>query len=135
MHGHPDPHALDRVCIRSAADALRLCGDELAKRAHETLRVLHLDRDNRLIAMTEQEGCANGLPISLGRVVREAAHHRSRRLLIAHTHPSGDPTPSLDDHVATRRIAELLRSIKVELVDHLILARSGVFSFRGAGLL
>ncbi len=135
MHGRHDTRALERPCMRTAADVLNLCGYELAQMELESLRVLHLDHDNRLIIMTEQSGSASGLLVSPGKIVREAVHHRAHRLLIAHNHPSGDPTPSLDDHLATRRIAELLRAIEVELVDHLILARNRVFSFRAAGLL
>jgi DNA repair protein RadC len=132
---HGPTRALERPCVRNAAEAVRLFGDELTLFAHEALRVAHLDRHGRLLALTRQDGDHRVLLVSLGQIVREAAHNHSRKLLIAHNHPDGDPTPSLDDHVATRRIAELLRLIDVELVDHLIFARNGVASFRAMGLL
>ncbi len=135
MHDRHDFRSLDRPCVRSAADAVRLFGEELRHLAHETLRIAHLDHGSYLIALTRQDGGHRALRFSLGRIVREAVQHQSRRLLLAHNHPGGDASPSIDDHIATRRIAELLRSIEVELVDHLIFAKDGIVSFRERGLL
>jgi DNA repair protein RadC len=124
-----------RFRLRTAADAVTLFGEELRTAPVECLRLAHLDRGGALIALTGRSGGHDALPLSLNRIVREAFAHDSRRLLVAHNHPSGDPTPSHSDRIATRRLAELLRLLGIELVDHLVFARGGVSSFRQLGLL
>ena len=110
-------------------------GKGLVDSATEILRLAHLDSASRLIALAEQQGRHDALPIAFGQIVRDACHHRTRKLLVAHNHPSGDPTPSYSDRVATRRLAELLRILDIVLLDHLIFARGGIASFRAMGLL
>ena len=56
-------------------------------------------------------------------------------VILAHNHPSGDPTPSRGDVEATRRIAEAGRALDICIHDHVIVARSGWTSFRALGLL
>jgi DNA repair protein RadC len=56
-------------------------------------------------------------------------------LLVAHTHPSGDPKPSKSDLSATRSLARICADLDIHLADHVILAAGGQFSFRKAGLL
>jgi DNA repair protein RadC len=56
-------------------------------------------------------------------------------VVMAHNHPSGDPTPSIADREATRLLAGALKTLDVRLVDHLIVAGQGVTSFRSLGLL
>lgn len=121
--------------LRTAADAALLLGDDLRFAPLEYLRVAHLDRDGGLLAVNEQAGGHDTLPIALDRIAREALLRDSRRLLIAHNHPSGDPTPSAADRHVTRRLVEAMRLFKIELVDHLVFAQNGVSSFRQLGLL
>lgn len=56
-------------------------------------------------------------------------------VLIAHNHPSGDATPSPEDCEITRRLARAGTLLGVPLLDHLIIAEEGYFSFRERGLL
>lgn len=96
---------------------------------------MHLRTDGYFIALAEQSGGLDMIPLSLGNIVRDVCRFHTRRVLLAHNHPSGDPTPSNADRLATQRLAELLRLLEIELVDHLIFARDGVTSFRQLGLL
>lgn len=121
--------------LGTLADAVAVLGEGLRLAPTEWLRLAHLDRDGTLIAMTEQAGDHHLLPLCLRHIVAQAFTHRSARLLIAHNHPSGDPTPSRADLDGTRQLAELLRPLEIRLVDHLVFARGGVTSFRQLGLL
>ena len=124
-----------RPRLLTAADAAALLGQEMRSASREYLRIAHLDRQGGVLALSSQSGGPHALPIALQHIAREAILHESRRLLIAHNHPSGDPTPSMADRTVTRRLAEAMRLIGVELVDHLVFARRGVTSFRQIGLL
>ncbi len=56
-------------------------------------------------------------------------------LVLAHNHPSGDPTPSEEDLAITRRLSEAGRLLGIELVDHVVVARDAYVSFRERKLL
>lgn len=112
-----------------------MLGEGLWSAPIEWLRLAHLDEDGMLIGMTEQAGGDHVLPLRLRHIVGQAFAHGSRRLLVAHNHPSGDPMPSRADLEGTRQLAELLRPLEIALVDHLVFARGGVTSFRQLGLL
>ena len=127
--------AINAPPIRSAADAAHLLGDGLSRRRREALVIVHLDERRRPIAIARQVGKHDSLDLELADIVRDACQLGSRQLLIAHNHPSGDPMPSLTDRIATRRLAELMRLLGIELIDHLIFAKGGIVSFRGLGLL
>lgn len=55
------------------------------------------------------------------------------QFLLAHNHPSGDPTPSAEDMVFTRRIKEAGELMGIQLLDHVIVTQSRHFSFREGG--
>ncbi|GAB6124731.1 JAB domain-containing protein [Humidesulfovibrio idahonensis] len=54
---------------------------------------------------------------------------------MTHNHPCGDPSPSIQDRDLTRRIAHSAKELGLRVLDHLIVAESGHFSFQDAGLL
>lgn len=56
-------------------------------------------------------------------------------LVLAHNHPSGDPTPSEEDLAITRRLHDAGRLLGIELVDHVVVARDAYASFRERKLL
>jgi DNA repair protein RadC len=124
-----------RPRLLTAADAAALLGEEIRCASREYLRIVHLDQHGGVLALSSQRGGHNALPIAMHRIAREALLHDSRRLLIAHNHPSGDSTPSVADRRATRRLAEVMRLIEVDLVDHLVFSCNGVTSFRQLGLI
>ena len=128
-------HPPESFRIYNAADAVELIGEDFSESPIEILRLLHLRSDGHLIAAAEQVGGADLVSISFGRLIREACALGTSRLLVAHNHPSGDPTPSQADCTVTRRLAEILRLLDIELVDHLVFASQGIRSFRAMGLL
>lgn len=127
--------SVPRPCLRTAADAAQMFGADFADQRLESLRIAHLEHDGSLICVSEQHGLHDSVDIATADLLREACLRHTRRIILAHNHPSGDPAPSASDCFATRRIAELLRLLNIELVDHLIFARGGISSFRALGLL
>jgi DNA repair protein RadC len=70
----------------------------------------------------------------VGEVFREAVRRNCSAILLAHNHPSGDPSPSADDVRITQRIVAAGRLLDIEVLDHVILARRGWVSLRERGL-
>jgi DNA repair protein RadC len=64
-----------------------------------------------------------------------AVAHKAAAIIIAHNHPSGDPTPSPEDTTLTQRLVNAGEVLGIAVLDHLILGDTGYFSFKEEGLL
>ena len=71
----------------------------------------------------------------LGKCICSINYAISTTVLIIHNHPSGDPTPSPDDHELTRRLAAAGVVMGIDLVDHIVLGDSRYCSFKEMGKL
>jgi DNA repair protein RadC len=102
----------------------------------ESLRVLFLDAANGLLADEEMSvGSVSTVHAHPREIVKRCLDLGATAILLAHNHPSGNPSPSDDDRAMTLRIARALKSIDVVVQDHLVVAKHGSVSFRRAGLL
>ena len=66
-------------------------------------------------------------------VFRGAVRAAAAAIVLVHNRPSGDPSPSAEDRSVTQRLAESGRLLGIEVLDHVVVARGGHFSFRAAG--
>ena len=108
----------------------------LAHEKVEQARVLYLDNRNRLLADEMQgRGTVNHTPVYPREVVKRALELHATGLVLAHNHPSGDPTPSREDIAMTREIKAAADALRIALHDHVIIAGPRSLSFRQAGLL
>ncbi|KQX20041.1 JAB domain-containing protein [Sphingomonas sp. Root1294] len=111
----------------------------IASMAHqpaEQVRVLYLNTKNELLRdEIVAWGSVNRVDISPREVIRRALDLSATGLLLAHNHPSGDPTPSASDLTVTRDLFNAARLFEIALLDHIIVARQGCYSFRAEGRL
>ena len=118
-----------------------LLAPEMRALHKESLRVILLDTRYHLLRIHE---------VSVGSVNESIAHPRdvfrpavissAYAVIVAHNHPSGDPSPSQSDHSLTRRLAEAAELLQIKLLDHIIIGapaegRAPYFSFKEAGVL
>lgn len=61
-------------------------------------------------------------------VLKPAIVHGASGILIAHNHPSGDPTPSLEDNRFTTRVSAACHIMGIALLDHIVIGRGGAFT-------
>ena len=100
------------------------------------MHVLFLDTRNRLIADEAQgRGTVNHTPVYPREVVKRALELQATALILAHNHPSGDPTPSEADREMTAEIVAAARVFGIVVHDHIVLGHGRHTSFRRAGLL
>ena len=129
-----------------AESPLRLNGLEAARRffadclaetdpAREHLWVAHVDDQARCIHLTRHDGDDGGSELPLRQVIADASIHGSAGVILAHNHPSGDPTPSALDRQITRRLALAGEAIDLAVLDHLVIAGQQYRSMRAMGLL
>jgi DNA repair protein RadC len=108
----------------------------LAHEPVEQARVLFMDVRNRLLADEVQgRGTVNHTPLYPREVLKRALELHATALVLAHNHPSGDPSPSADDIAITREIKDAAAALRIVLHDHVIIAGARWFSFREAGLI
>ena len=98
--------------------------------------MLFLDKRNKLIASEKQQhGTIDHTPVYIREVVKRSLEVGASALIMVHNHPSGDPSPSQGDINMTRDIIEATKPLSIQIHDHLIIGRSGHFSFKGQGLI
>jgi DNA repair protein RadC len=99
--------------------------------------VLLLNTRNRLIGDPREvyHGSLNTSLIRNAEVFREAVRVNAAAILVAHNHPSGDPSPSPEDVAVTRSLVETGKILDIELLDHLVIGHAGKFvSLKERGL-
>lgn len=127
---------VDRPVVSSWQALLDYCRASMAYNKTEQFRILFLDRKNVLIAdEVQQEGTVDHTPVYPREVIKRALELGASAIILAHNHPSGDPTPSRDDIAMTREIVEAGRKLGVTVHDHVVVGRRGHASFKGLGLL
>lgn len=121
--------------ITSPADAANLLISEMAFLEQEHLRLLLLDTRNQVISMpTVYIGSLNTSVIRVGELFRFAIKDNAAALIVAHNHPSGDPSPSPEDVHVTRLIVKAGKLLDIEVLDHLIICRQRFVSLKERGL-
>lgn len=121
--------------VRNARDAAELLAPLLEDAEREVLAVAHLDADRRLLHLERLAGGADAVTLPVREIVRSALRNGATGIVIAHSHPSGNPRPSEADLLATRRLAAAAGAAGIRVDDHLIFANGACRSLRGAGLL
>lgn len=122
--------------IRGPADVGDRLLPDLGRREREELRVLLLNTKNVVQSMTTvYVGNLAGSSVRVGEVFRDAVRGLSAGIVVAHNHPSGDPTPSADDLRITAELARAGELLDIPLIDHLVIGAGRWISLRGLGAL
>jgi DNA repair protein RadC len=125
----------ERPSINSPADAAALVSYEMSALEQEHLRVILLDRRNRVLETVEvYKGSVNSSQVRIGEVFKEAVRKNASAVVVIHNHPSGDPTPSPDDVAVTRAIVQAGKLLDVEVLDHLVIGQGKWVSLKERGL-
>jgi DNA repair protein RadC len=126
----PDP----RPCFESPAAVYAFAAPGSRDLKVEVFRVFVLDSRNRLVAEdVVSRGILTASLVHPREVFRPALLACGAAIIVAHNHPSGDPTPSRDDDGVTERIAKAGDLLGISLLDHLIIGERGFWSYRERG--
>jgi len=128
--------AENTAALSSSARAYRLIKGRLDRLKHEIFIVLALDAQNRLIAERQvAQGSATSVEVHPREVFSPLIREGAAATIVAHNHPSGDPEPSADDHLLTRRLTDAGLLLGIPLLDHLVVGHGRYVSFADRGLL
>jgi len=125
----------ERPRITSPADAANLLMLEMSLLEQEHLRVMLLDTKNHVLASpTVYKGSVHTSVVRVGELFRDAIKSNAVALILAHNHPSGDPTPSREDVRLTEQVVEAGKLLDIELLDHLVIGQQRYVSLKERGL-
>lgn len=107
-----------------------------AHHVQERLGAVYLDSKNRVLREREiYIGTLNSATVSTRDVLRFALDDHAASLIVFHNHPSGDPAPSAEDLLFTRKLVEAGKALSVDVLDHLILGANRFVSLKQRGLM
>jgi len=110
--------------------------EDLRYLRQEELRVIYLDTKAHFIKdEVITKGTVNMSVVSPREIFINAVRFEAVNIILLHNHPSGDPTPSEHDILATKRVIEAGRLIGISLIDHIIIGDNKYISFKEERLL
>lgn len=127
---------IDKPLLSSWSAVIGYCTAAMAHEKREQLRILFLDKKNRLIAdEVQQTGTVDHTPVYIREVVKRSLELSATAIILVHNHPSGDATPSRADIEMTRQIVQAAKPLSLIVHDHLIIGRDSHASLKGLGLM
>lgn len=122
--------------IATSDDIVRIFRPIVEGLSHEECWVLFLTNSNRIIERQRvSQGGVQATIVDNRLIVKRALELLSTQIVLVHNHPSGAAEPSDADIALTRKVREAAALFDIRLLDHIIIARSGSYSFRSGGLL
>ena len=112
----------------------RLVKSKLKDYHKEHFYIIALNSRNHSIAEVSI-GSLNASIVHPREVFAEAIKNKAASVIFAHNHPSGDPEPSEDDLVLTKKLVESGKILGIEVFDHIIVVKDGFFSFKNKGII
>lgn len=126
----------DRVAVKAPDDVSEILMPYLRCKPQEHF----------IIAMMSSKNCVIGIyTVSIGSLSHTIVHPREvfraailgncASIILAHNHPSGDPSPSPEDVELTKRLVEAGDLMCVKVLDHIVIGDNRFYSFKAEGLI
>lgn len=127
---------LRRVDLSNPRAVYEFLAPRMAHLHREQFHVVLLTAKNQVIAVEcVSEGTLTASLVHPREIFKSAIRRSAHAVILAHNHPSGDPTPSREDREVTARLVQAGRLIGIEVLDHLVVGQGHYASFRERGLL
>ena len=121
--------------IHNPSDDADLVQYEMSALEQEQLRVILLNTRNHVLQIkTVYQGSLNSSHVRVGELFKFAIRRNAAAIIVVHNHPSGDPTPSLDDIALTKAIREAGKLLDIDILDQLIIGLGHYTSLKKQGL-
>ncbi len=126
----------ESLSFTSPASIAEYYMEDLRHESQEVMKLIMINSKGRLIGENEiSKGTVNASLITPREIFIEALLRQAVAVVAMHNHPSGDPTPSIEDILLTKRIKEAGSIIGIELLDHIIIGNNCYVSLREKGIL
>ncbi|MBX9977210.1 MAG: DNA repair protein RadC [Alphaproteobacteria bacterium] len=126
----------NKPSIKSAKDVTTYCQQRIAFSPVESLMVLFLDNNNGIIHdEVMQRGTVDTTAIYPREILKRSLELGASSIILAHNHPSGDPTPSREDIVMTQEIIKSATPLNIAVLDHIVVGHAESISLRALGVM
>ena len=131
-----DPAHSEPVHIRGPQDVHRLLHQRTSQELGEVFYVITLNTQSCVVGLHEvTRGTLSSSLVHPREVFIRAIADYAAGIVVVHNHPSGNPTPSADDHAVTRQLVDAGKVLDLPVYDHVIIGNARYFSFAEGGLL
>jgi len=122
--------------LSDPADVARAAMARIGSKGVEEFWAAFMDSKNRVIAWEQvSKGTVNATPVFPREIMATALRLEASALILAHNHPGGDPSPSMEDVALTQKIRETAIGLDIRVLDHIIVTDHDYYSFNEHGRL
>lgn len=119
------------IQIHSSEDAYDVLHPHLGDLKHEEVWILLLNHSNKVVKKVQiSKGGITGSSVDIRLIVREALENLATGIILAHNHPSGNPSPSGEDNRITMKLKDACNLLDIRFLDHLIVCDKEYFSYK-----
>ena len=119
----------DRTVVSSSRDLSPLLGEYFQEHDREEMLAVLLDAKHKIIGLhTVSIGSQSMSIVHPRETFKAAIVGHAAALILAHNHPSGDPTPSQEDRALTKRLKEVGELVGIPILDHLVIGDGGRYA-------
>lgn len=120
------PLNIQNIKIRNSQDVADLLMNELRYEKREIAKIILLNSKNIVQKIVDiSYGGSNFAMIDPKDIFYEAIKINVPKIILVHNHPSGDPSPSLEDLELTKKLISLANMLGLEILDHIVIAEDG----------
>lgn len=125
---------LQKSQITSSLDAYDLIHARMRDLTCEAFWILLLDRRSKVIAIEEiHVGGMSAMVVDPKVIFQKALERKASSIILAHNHPSGAPSPSMEDMRLTEKVKLAGTYIDIKVLDHVIIGEGSYYSFADEG--
>ena len=128
--GNKKKNGMKKFC--SCSQAYAYLAPKFIGKTKESFLILFLTSANKVLGYEfVSEGLVSSTNVEIRKVYELCIKYNASRVLLAHNHPSGDPFPSSNDFIATKKFVQCLKNIQVDVVDHMVFGDGDYYSMKG----
>ncbi len=125
-----------RQVIKSPMDVYNLLKEKMRYCDREHFVAVFLNTKHYVITVeTVSVGSLNSSLVHPRELFKNSIKRSAAALILAHNHPSGDPTPSVEDIEITRRLGEVGNIIGIQVLDHIVIGENTFISLKDQGII
>ena len=109
--------------------------EKIGKEKKEHFTIICLDIRNSLLADDVSIGTLSASLVHPREVFKKAILNNASHVVVAHNHPSGNPSPSEEDILTTKRLVEAGKILGIAVIDHIIVTQNDFVSLKEQGVI
>ena len=122
--------------IRTPEDVVNILSADYDAAVVEMAQMLALDTKNKIIGIfTISTGSLNASIIHPRDIFQRAILSNAASVILAHNHPSGDPTPSSEDTELTKKLVDAGKILDIPILDHVVIGDGKFVSLKERGII